>query len=66
MKTENIKYIYYTGICANDNYLFTPDEFTNLMLKVNNNVDEKYKVKKIHKMNLKKWIKFSGAEVIYK
>lgn len=65
METKNIKYIYYTGICANNDYIHTIDEFINVMLELNKVIDEKYRVKKIHKMNLMKWIRFSGAEIVY-
>lgn len=65
MKTKNIKYIYYTGICANNRYIHTIDEFINSMLKVNEVIDKKYIVRKLHKMNLMKWIRFSGALIVY-
>lgn len=46
MKTKNIKYIYYTGICANNDYMHTIDEFINVMLEVNEVIYIKYRVRK--------------------
>jgi len=62
---KQIKYIYYTGIGANNDNVHTPDEFIKIMEEINIEQYPKYKVKNLNKMNLKKWINYSGAEIIY-
>jgi hypothetical protein len=60
--------VYYTGIGSNGKDTYTYDEFIKLMHKINdpneapeNRVEEEHRVKSPSTMNLKKWIKWSGA-----
>lgn len=48
METKN-KYIYYTGIGANNGFIHAIDEFINIILEVNELIYNKYKVKNFTK-----------------
>jgi len=58
-------HVFYTGIGSNGKHVYTACEFVTLMLNIHMQelVPAEFRVENPLQMNLKKWVKWAGADV---
>ena len=58
--------VYYTGIGSNGKHVWSSTEFVTLMLELHMSelIEEEHRVANPLQMNLKKWAKWAGADIL--